>query len=344
MRMPFLAAAVDRALQSAGLPARGETIVVGLSGGADSIALADALASLRRRRGFRLVAAHLDHGLRPGSADDAAFCHVLCDALAVPFRGGTAPVRARARREKGGLEQAARGERYAFLRRVRDDEAAVAIAVAHTEDDQAETLLLRLLRGAGASGLAAMRPRSGDLLRPLLGVSRARVLEHLRERGLGWREDPSNADPTHLRNRVRHELLPYLEQRFNPRIREALARTAALLADEASHIGRQAELLVQTIGSREGGALVLDRLLLAAAPVALARAALRQALQETGGLTGVDRGHVERVLQLCRSEAPSGRRLLLPGGREVRFTHHAVRLEKRAAGATKAVSSSRQGP
>jgi tRNA(Ile)-lysidine synthase len=337
--MPFLVAAVDRALQGAGLRARGETIVVGLSGGPDSVALTAALAALRRRRGFRLVAAHLDHGLRPGSPDDAAFCQDLCAALEVPFRAGTASVRARARREKGGLEQAARRERYSFLRRVQGDEAALAIAVAHTQDDQAETLLLRLLRGAGASGLAGMRPRSGDLLRPLLGVSRARVLEHLRARGLAWREDPSNADAAHLRNRVRHELLPYLEQRFNPRIREALARTAALLADEASHMGTEAQELLGKIAKREGDTLLLDRRLLAAAPLAVARAAIRLALRETGGLDGVERVHVERVIQVARSEAPSGRRLLLPGGREARFTHRAIRLEKRALDATKAVSS-----
>jgi len=344
LRLPSLVAAVDRALLAAGLPARGETIVVGLSGGADSVALTDALASLRRRRGFQLVAAHLDHGLRPGSADDAAFCQALCQALDVSFRAGTARVRARAGREKGGLEQAARRERYSFLRRVKDDEEAVAIAVAHTEDDQAETLLLRLLRGTGASGLAGMRPRSGDLLRPLLGVPRNAVLAYLRERGLGWREDPSNADTAHTRNRVRHELLPYLEERFNPRIRAALARTAALLADEVSHIHAEADILLAKAAIRDGDALVLDRLTLAKAPVAVARAVLRLALLETGGLAGVERGHVDRVLGVAATRAPSGRCIPLPGGREARFTHRTLRLEKRAIRVTKAVSSSRQKP
>ncbi len=342
--MPLVVAAVDRALLTAGLPARGETAVVGLSGGADSVALTAALAALRRRRGFQLVAAHLDHGLRKGSADDAAFCHAYCEALGVPLRAGTADVRARAGREKGGIEQAARRERYSFLRRVRDDEGAAAIAVAHTEDDQAETLLLRLLRGTGASGLAGMRLRTGDLLRPLIGVSRREVLAYLRERGLVWREDPSNADTAHARNRVRHELLPYLEQRFNPRIRSALARTAALLADEASHIHAEADSLLAGAATRDGDALVLDRLMLAKAPVAVSRAALRLALLETGGLSGVDRGHVERVLRLAATPTPSGRRIPLPGGREARFTHRTLRLEKRAIRVTKAVSSARQKP
>ena len=339
MRLPSLVAAVDRALRASGRPARGSALVVGLSGGADSVALTDALAALRRRRGFRLVAAHLDHGLRPGSADDATFCAELCRRLDVSFRRGEADVRARAARERGGLEQAARRERYAFLRRVRDEERAAAIAVAHTRDDQAETLLLRLLRGAGATGLAGMRPRAGDLLRPLLAVSREEVLAHLRERGLAWREDPSNADTAHRRNRVRHELLPYLEERFNPAIRAALARTAGLLADEAAHVRREAEEHLAIASRPEGEALVLARAPLAAAPTAVARAVLRQALLRTGGLAQVGALHVERVLDLARAKAPSGRRLPLPGGREVLFTRDEVRLEKRARPSAKAVSS-----
>jgi tRNA(Ile)-lysidine synthase len=339
LRLPALVAAVDRALRAAGVPPRGGTLVVGLSGGKDSVALVDAVASLRRRRGFRVVAAHLDHGLRPGSADDAAFCAALCERLEVPFRAGTADVRARAARERGGLEQAARRERYAYLRRVRDEEKAVAIAVAHTRDDQAETLLLRLLRGAGATGLGGMRPRAGDVVRPLLAVSREEILAHLRERGLDWREDPSNADTAHRRNRVRHELIPYLEERFNPGIRAALARTASLLADEAAHVRAEADALLAAIAREEGGALVLGRAALANAPTPVARAAVRQGLARAGGLAQVGALHVERILQLARAKAPSGRRLPLPGGREARFTRDAVRLERRAGAGAKAVSS-----
>lgn len=331
MRLPSLIAGVDRALRAAGTPVRGDTLVVGLSGGADSVALLDALASLRRRRGFRVVAAHLDHGLRPGSDDDAAFCATLCERLSVPLVPGTADVRARAGREKGGLEQAARRERYLFLRRVLEEERAVAIAVAHTLDDQAETLLLRLLRGAGATGLSGMRAKSGDLVRPLLEISRGEVIEHLRERGLAWREDPSNADRSHRRNRVRHELLPYLEARFNPRARAALARTAALLADEAAHLHAEAEALLARAARVESSSLILPQAALAEAPKALARAAVRQALARTGGLAQVGAGHVDRVLQLARPKATPGRRVPLPGGREARLTREGIRFGKRAA-------------
>jgi len=184
-----------------------------------------------------------------------------------------------------------------------------------------------------------MRPRAGDVVRPLLAVSREEVLAHLRERGLDWREDPSNADTAHRRNRVRHELIPYLEERFNPEIRAALARTASLLADEAAHVRAEAESLLVAIAREEGDALVLGRVALAEAPTAVARAAIRQALARAGGLAQVGALHVERVLRLARAKAPSGRRLPLPGGRDARFTRDAIRLEKRADLATKAVSS-----
>jgi tRNA(Ile)-lysidine synthase len=333
LRLPPLTAAVGRALRAAGRPARGEALVVGLSGGADSVALLDALALLRGPRGFRLVAAHLDHGLRPSSSDDAAFCRALCERLGVPLRTGHADVRARAARDGHGLEAAGRRERYAFLRRVLREEAAAAVAVAHTRDDQAETLLLRLLRGAGASGLAAMRPRRGRLLRPMLGISRADVLAHLRARSLEWREDPSNADPVHLRNRVRHELLPYLERRFNPAARGVIARAATLLADEAAHLRAEAAALLAAAGAREeGGGLVVRRAPIARAPVAVARAALCVALRRHGGRRGVGAVHVERILALIRSPEPSGRTVALPGHRTVRFERELMRVGRSRRG------------
>jgi tRNA(Ile)-lysidine synthase len=339
MKLPPLAAAVAAALRSAGTPVRGEKLVVALSGGPDSVALLDALSLLARPLGLRLVAAHLDHGLRAGSADDAAFCVSLCQSLGVPIRAGSADVRARAAREGGGIEQAARRERYAFLRRVCREETAAAIAVAHTRDDQAETLLLRLLRGAGAPGLAGMRLRRGRLVRPLLGVSREEVLAHLRARGLAFREDPTNAELVHRRNRVRHELLPYLASHFNPRVREALARTAGLLADEAAYLRGEAERLLDRAVREQEGVLVLRRAALAQAPPPLARVAIRRALAGAGGLRQLGAVHVERVLRLVRSAAPAGRSLPLPGGRLVRFTREDVRFERSAPSSPNAVSS-----
>jgi tRNA(Ile)-lysidine synthase len=151
-----LVAAVDRALVAQGRRAPLRRLVVALSGGADSVALLHALVALRARRSLDLVAAHLDHGLRRESAEDARFCEDLCTRLGVTLRIDRADVRARAEREHRGLEDAARRERYIFLRRVLREDHADAIATAHTRDDQAETLVLRLVRGSGRVGLGAM--------------------------------------------------------------------------------------------------------------------------------------------------------------------------------------------
>jgi tRNA(Ile)-lysidine synthase len=310
-------AEVGRVFRGLGAP---RTVVAGLSGGADSVALLHALATRGR---LRVIAAHLDHGLRPGSREDAAFCRRLCRALGVPFRSARADVRARAARDGGGLEEAARDERRAFLEKVRAAEGADAILLAHTRDDQAETVLLRLLRGSGSAGLGAMRARAGAVLRPMLRVSRADVLDHLSAHGLQWREDPSNADAAILRNRVRHELIPYLEARFNPAVRDALARAASVLAEEADVLaGLAADVAVRT----DGPAVVLSRRALAAAPRAIARLAVRRAVREGGGLRAVSLEHVDAILDLAGRAAPSGRRLPLPGGREAAIHFDEVRI------------------
>ena len=322
MKPTRLDTAVRKALQGLGLPGPGRTLLCALSGGADSVALLDALSGRARRDGFTLVAAHLDHGLRSAASADAAFCVALCRRLGVQLVAGNADVRGRARREKGSLEQLARAERYAFLRRAKDETSAIAIAVAHTEDDQAETLLLRLMRGAGAAGLQSMRPRAGDVIRPLLAVSRAEVLVHLRARGLPWREDETNRDTAFARNRVRHELIPYLERHFNPRLRPALARTAELLASDQSLL----DTLVPAAVHDSSGAVTLSLGELRAVPPALARLRVRRALEATGGLRGVGEGHVARILALADRAAASGRSLTLPAGRSASVCFDRLRI------------------
>jgi tRNA(Ile)-lysidine synthase len=322
-------AAVEEALTRYGLGRPGETLVVALSGGADSVALTDALATLARRHGFRLLAAHLDHGLRPESASDAAFCAELAGGLGLEVRLGRADVRSRAGAMGSGLEDAARRERYAFLRTVKEQEGAVAIAVAHSRDDQAETLLLHLLRGAGTAGLAAMRPWSRGLLRPLLAVPRRELVEHCTARGLPWREDATNHDLGFLRNRVRHELLPYLESRFNPRTRETLARAARLLADDDDVLEGEAAARTAALVRASPDGFAVSRAGLTALAPAVARRVLRQALAAAGGREGVTASHVDRLLALAASARPSGRSLALPGGRTARFHFEEVRVGRR---------------
>lgn len=216
--------------------APGTIVVVGVSGGADSVCLLHLLARHAPQWQLTLHVAHLDHALRPNSAADAEFVAALAADWGVPLH--------QRRLSPGALpgnEDASRRARYTFFADVAAQTGATVVAVAHHAGDQAETLLLHLLRGSGLNGLAAMRPvqplpqdtpSAVRLARPLLGVQRTQILYYLHEHGLPHREDPTNADTGYTRNWLRHSLLPHIAQRF-PAAEDALTRSAAILADEA---------------------------------------------------------------------------------------------------------------
>lgn len=250
----------------------GRHLLVAVSGGADSVALLHLLHhSPARQHGLRLTVAHLDHGIRAGAAADAAFVRSLSRRLGIPCITGRAAVPALARQRGVSLEMAAREARYAFLLRVARRVGADRIATAHTADDQAETVLLKLIRGAGRRGLSGMRSvtrlDSIPVVRPLLAASRASIEAYLRATGIAWREDESNRDLSFLRNRVRRELLPLLEKDYNPAIRAGLLRTRDIMVAEDEWMDQQAAGLLQSLVS--GGRL--DAVGLAAQPLAARR-------------------------------------------------------------------------
>lgn len=220
-----------------GLFSPGQHVLVAVSGGADSVALLWMLWEQRQELGIRLTVAHLNHGIRGRSAaDDAQFVRQLARRLRVPVVIGHARVPALARKEGISLEMAARRARYDFLVRAAARVRATVVATAHTADDQAETVLLKLVRGAGPKGLAGISykaTRQGvRIVRPMLDLTRTEIVAFLRERGEAWREDETNEDESFQRNRVRHRILPILEKELNPKVRAALRRTADILREE----------------------------------------------------------------------------------------------------------------
>ena len=217
-------------------------VLVALSGGADSVALTTALCELQRNgRISRLEAAHLHHGIRGKEADaDAAFVRSFCERLGIPLTLEYADVPAAAKRDGVSLELAARRIRYAFLERVRSGHGLDCIAVGHHRDDQAETVLLRILRGSGTDGLSGMRVRSGRLIRPLLYTGKDEILSYLRERGQVYCTDATNFEPDAARNRIRLELMPILRA-MNPSITETLSDMAAHIAEDADLLNRLAD-------------------------------------------------------------------------------------------------------
>lgn len=308
------------------LPA-GAALLAAVSGGADSTALLHVLHALagEAERGYRLTVAHLDHGLRASSAEDAAFVTRLAQELNLPLVAGRVDVAEQARARKQSIELAGRQARQEFFRAAARDAGCDYIATGHQADDNVETVLHRIVRGTGLDGLRGIRVsrRLGSagpwMVRPLLGVSRRRVRAYLTGRGLPWREDPTNRDAAHTRNRIRHELLPLLRERFNPAVEAAIAR----LIVSAEWAGRWLDdLAAETFAT-----LAIERsdrhVSLAAPPLRrkgelVVSQAIRAALDALGAprrAVGLD--HIRRVMTLL-AEGRDGAELHLPHDIRVR--------------------------
>jgi tRNA(Ile)-lysidine synthase len=325
--------------------APGDRAAVAVSGGSDSVALFGLLQDLRDQLGITLLILHFDHMLRGAESEaDAHFVADLARRSHVEFILDRADVSAAASKHKWNIEDAARRLRYAFFERVVAEGKVTRVAVAHTADDQAETVLMHLLQGTGLPGLAGIYPLAGPassgspqkrwIVRPLLDVRREELREYLRAKGEFWREDPTNLDPRRFRARVRQMLLPLLEREFTPHATHRLCRVARLAQeDEAFWNALVEEQFTKLVRARDGLFLVQARDLLA--PPALAATADHESAAKQSGtpalralterlvrrlyqaargeLRGLTAKHVEQVIHLA-AESASSSRLELPGG------------------------------
>jgi tRNA(Ile)-lysidine synthase len=291
-------------------------VVVALSGGSDSVALAHVLSELEASGELTLAGlAHFNHQLRVNADRDEQFAVSLAAAIGRPILVEREDVRLRAVREQRSIEDAAHAARHEFFDRALAHFDAGCVAVGHTRDDQAETFLLRLLRGAGPKGLAAMHPRNGPIVRPLLECRRADLKDYLVERGVQHVEDETNSDVSIPRNRVRAELLPLLESRFNPSIVDVLADQAELARGQWSWMEEELGALKLERGTpnpqpgtrnSEPGTWILDIPTLQRAPVALRRLAMWKAMTRAAGGRPVSFRHVEAALRLIESSSSDG--------------------------------------
>ncbi len=305
---------VRRTIRKHALFPRGARVLVALSGGADSVALLHVLRELASEGDLTLAGVtHFNHQLRGVESDaDEAFCREAASALELPFEAGRADVAALARRSGRSIEDAARSARYAFFIEMADRLRADVVAVGHSADDQAETFLLRLLRGAGPRGLAGIRPRAGRIVRPLLEVERAELRRYAAEHELAFREDSSNADVRIPRNRVRHEVIPAL-QLYAPAIAVVLAREATIARQDEEYLESRAIDLAPSIVLRTECGIELDTAALRTLPPALATRVVRQALGATAAGRFIGFQHIERVLDLAAAESRDGAAVALPG-------------------------------
>jgi tRNA(Ile)-lysidine synthase len=297
-------------MKLAPLPPAGSRIGVAVSGGADSTAL---LVWLRELGAFELSAVHVNHGWRGADSDaDAEFCRALAAGLGIPFHLRTASSPA----ATGNLEEQARNLRLQFFDELIETKQVDFVLTAHTADDQAETVLFRLLRGASLQGLAGIHPQRGGILRPMLRVRRSEVIAYLNERRQSWREDASNADTAFRRNRIRHELLPQLERDWNPEIVRALSQTAQLAWDEQQYWEESVARTAAGVFRFQGNTATVDASKLMSHPVAVARRLIRWVLLRIkGDIRSIEHAHIEAVLELARSEQPlhGHGRVILPG-------------------------------
>lgn len=296
---------VRRTIRRHALIPRGVRVAVALSGGPDSVALLSVLGDLAAEESFELVGvAHLNHQLRGAAADqDERFCRRLAATRSLPIYVERIDVAGIARTRRESIERAAHTERYAFFQRAADRFGAVRVAVGHTRDDQAETFLLRLVRGAGPRGLAGIHPQTGVVIRPLIDTPRAEILAHVMSGGLEFREDATNADVSVPRNRVRHELIPYLRERFSPGIVDVLDREASIAREDAAFLDRVAADVGRRLTVRAGNRIEIALQPLLAEPAAIARRVIRDAQQAVAGGRFVGFETVEAVFALAVSKS-----------------------------------------
>jgi len=308
----------------------GDAIVVGVSGGADSVALLCALNELAPLWGLRLTVAHLHHGIRGTEADaDAEFVRTLAADLRLPCVADRVDVPAIVRAEGGSIEDAARRERYAFLGRVAASTGAGVIALGHTSDDNAETVIHRILRGTGIRGLGGIPPvrplargSTVRVVRPLIESFRREIIADLESIGRTFRTDSTNLDRAYLRNRLRLDLLPLLERDYAPDVKESLNRLAASARNQYNVIEHLARELAARAVRQEAG-LVLDRAVLRAANPELQVEAARLALEDAG-VPELSYEQSRELLDVISAE--TGREMSLPGGCLLRAEYGVLRL------------------
>jgi tRNA(Ile)-lysidine synthase len=295
--------------------ARGQRVGVAVSGGADSVCLLHVLMEMAPRWALKLSVLHLDHRLRGDeSRQDAEFVRDMAARLGLTISIREVDVRQVCSESGDNLEQAARRVRREFFLGFVNEGLVDRVALGHTRSDQAETVLFRLLRGSGTTGVSGVLPVTPEgFVRPLINVDRAEVERFLQERDIAWREDSTNRDPAFARNRIRHELLPALTRDWNPALPGTLARMAVLAQDDEAYWKKEIDRLVQAHLIRKPPAVVVDVEVLVGLDRAVARRLVRKAIESArGDLRRIDFAHVEQVLALAEEREGHGR-LQFPG-------------------------------
>lgn len=288
----------------------GSKIVVGVSGGPDSVCLLDILNKLKDKYNFELIIAHVNYGLRGRESDED---EKFVDNLAEKYGLKIEKLKLKDLNiDDSNLENELRNTRFDFFEKLRKENNFDLIAVAHNQDDQAETLLMRLIRGSGLQGLASIRPRNGKVIRPLLNTSKKEILKYLKENDLEYRTDSTNKDTKFFRNKIRHKLIPYLEENYNPSIKETLAGSANGISDDYAFIKYEASEIFDKLCKIDENTAKIDINEMLKVHLSLQKQVIRIAISKTkGNLKNVENSHIEEILKIAKSKKNKAQKLKL---------------------------------
>ena len=304
---------VERFMEQWHMVPENKKILVGFSGGADSLCLMEILRELIPLYGLSLYAVHVHHGLRGENADrDAAFVEAYCQSYGIPCRIFRVSAAKEAREKKISVEEAGRNLRYRIFAEMKEEWGAGAIAVAHHQNDQAETVLFQMARGSGLTGAGGIRPMNDGIIRPLLCVSKKEILSYLEQKKMTWQEDESNADTTYTRNCIRHEILPLLEEKINSGAVDHIAELALLLQQTEEYLRTVEDTVWNKIVQKRRDGIFLSETLLEEPELFHQRLILRAVEEQIGGRKDVTGEHIRSVKGLFF--ASCGKQICLPDG------------------------------
>lgn len=306
-----------------------DKIIVGVSGGADSVCLLILLLNIQKRYGLELIVVHVEHGIRGNeSLGDALFVKTLAEKQAVSYEEYSYSITECAKEWGMSVEEAGRTARYQAFEEVRKLYQADKIAVAHNQDDNAETLLHHLFRGSGLNGLTGISPKREAIIRPLLCVSRKEIEDFLRQRGQSFRVDSTNLSKDYTRNKIRLEILPVIERNINEKVKEQLNQTAIILSEVKEYMKQEGEKAYRECATETEQKIYLDAEAFIVYPIALKKEVIQCCLIKcVGGLKNISSKHIESILQI--SEKQVGKEINLPGKWIVKKEYERIVFQKK---------------
>lgn len=290
----------------------GSKIVVGVSGGPDSVCLLDILVDLARKRKFKLLVVHINYGLRGADSDkDEVFVRKSAKKYDLELE----VFNAKKESQKKPTENFLRDVRYDFFEKIRKKNNFDLIAVAHNRDDQAETILMRLIRGSGLLGLSGIKPKNNQIIRPLLDVSRMEIISYLKEKKLVYRIDKTNNENKFFRNKFRNKIIPLLEKEYNPQVKEALAVAARTIAEDYDFILQSSQKIFEKINfDPDKKTYFFDSKLFTKKHRALQRQVLRKIIFDLrNNLSNIENGHLDEIIKIIRSDKNKSQKMIFKG-------------------------------